>query len=635
MAQTEQDRIKRQLNYYLAKNIDTLKNEFYGENGIWSKYHAFTERFKLEKNEVCCIKNLNNPNSEPLDLDTYCLGLDHKDPSHSGENNFGAFSWWVEFYLKDLGSVGGTSSGAHGIYFGKSYYQNSENKEIKKDDNISPENKFINDTYYWIKKKLGLSTDKGSPEDFGCKPQEVVLNKIYYLFKMQMKREDDAATSDNSQNNEDELYPLIPIFKIKDEILTMLDPNLKDASWEQKSAKVYKIFNGSLNDDVKNLFNDKAPTESVNDLKNNENPQDKEIINLFKSYCFGCFYWDVLEKQVGLSKKIDELISRGDKNIILTGAPGTGKTFACQSYAREQVGNFISENSDMLKTVDGCNQSSSHSTDYFIKTVQFHPGYDYSDFVEGLRPKKVDDNSIIYDRKDGIFKEFCKKVVLFNKQVAEFNNKTGKEKILLDSSKFFFIIDEINRGEVSKIFGEAFSMIETDKRAPIDIESEKVTNKVDTQYSSLIEDKDNDPFQNGFYIPENVYILATMNEIDRSLEAMDFAFRRRFSWLTVNVQDTLNEIIVNSVLDDCTDSVSKNMSAIEDSFNKLNELIEKNLGPDYMLGGSYLTSLKNSSRTKGKTLKEELWNNHLEPIIKDYIKGTDNKIEAYKDKFVD
>ena len=175
-------------------------------------------------------------------------------------------------------------------------------------------------------------------------------------------------------------------------------------------------------------------------------------------------------------------------------------------------------------------------------------------------------------------------------------------------------------------------MIETDKRAPVDIESEKVTNKVDTQYSSLIEDKD--PFQNGFYIPENVYILATMNEIDRSLEAMDFAFRRRFSWLTVNVQDTLNEIIVNSVLDDCTDSVLKNMSAIEDSFNKLNELIEKNLGPDYMLGGSYLTSLKNSSRTKGKTLKEELWNNHLEPIIKDYLKGTGDEIQNYKKTFI-
>lgn len=178
-------------------------------------------------------------------------------------------------------------------------------------------------------------------------------------------------------------------------------------------------------------------------------------------------------------------------------------------------------------------------------------------------------------------------------------------------------------------------MIETDKRAPVDIESEKVTNKVDTQYSSLIEDKDKDPFQNGFYIPENVYILATMNEIDRSLEAMDFAFRRRFSWLTVEVQDTLNEIIVNSVLDDCTNSVSICMSKIEKSFNDLNDLIKVKLGSDYMLGGSYLTSLKNSSRTKGKTLKEELWNNHLEPIIKDYIKGTDGKIETYKDKFVD
>lgn len=657
MSKTEQEIIKRQLNYYLDKNIDTLKNKFYGKDGIWSKYHAFTERFKLKDSEVCCIKNLNNPNKiEPLDLETYCLGLEHKDPSHRGENNFGAFSWWVEHYLKELGNVGGTSSGAHGIYYysGKSCYQNRTNKEVKTDNNAPPQNKFKNETYCCIKNRL-FSTKYESLGDIECEPKAVVLNKIYYLFKMKMKREDDAATSDNSQNNEDKLNHLIPIFKIKDEILTMLDLKLKDASWEQKSAEVYEKFNGSLNQNVTDLLNKTAQTESekiLNDLKSNENRKDKEIpslkvisINLFKSYCFGCFYWDVLEKQGGLSKKIDELISRGDKNIILTGAPGTGKTFACQSYAREQVGNFISdisENSDMLNTVsemlknvECCNQSSSLTSDYFIKTVQFHPGYDYSDFIEGLRPKKVD-NSIIYDRKDGIFKEFCKKVVLFNKQVAEFNNKTeNNEKIPLDSFKFFFIIDEINRGEVSKIFGEAFSMIETDKRAPVDSNSDAVTNKVDTQYSSLILIEDKDPFQHGFYIPENVYILATMNEIDRSLEAMDFAFRRRFSWLTVNVKDTLNEIIVNSVLDDCTNSVSSSMSAIEYSFNNLNELIEKKLGPDYMLGGSYLTSLKNSSRTSVTTLKEELWNNHLEPIIKDYLKGSGDEIQDFRKTFVD
>lgn len=669
MSKTEQDSIKRQINYYLAKNIDTLKNEFYGENGIWSRYHKFIDSFKIDDKKI--EVKINN-SWEELNLEKYCLGLKHTDPSHKDENNFGAFSWWVERYLEDLGRVGGTSAGIHGIYHPRNgnCYKNSKNKEIKEDDNTIS-NKFKIETYDCIKNKLALLTDnktsksnetsKGNdtPKDIECKPNAVVLNKIYYLFKMEMKREDDAATSDNSQNDEDKPNHLIPIFKIKDEILTMLDLKLKDASWEQKSAEVYKKFNGSLNQNVTDLLNKTAQNESekiLNDLKSNENRKDKEIpslkeisINLFKSYCFGCFYWSTLENQGGLSKKIDELISRGDKNIILTGAPGTGKTFACQSYALEKVGNFISgisdisENSEMLnlntvsemlKTVAGCNQSSSLPSDYFIKTVQFHPGYDYSDFIEGLRPKKVD-NSIIYDRKDGIFKEFCKKVVLFNQKVAEFNNKPeNKVEIPLESSKFFFIIDEINRGEVSKIFGEAFSMIETDKRAPVDSKSEDVSNKVDTQYSSLIENKD-DPFQHGFYIPENVYILATMNEIDRSLEAMDFAFRRRFSWLTVEVQDTLNEIIVNSVLDDCTYSVLSHMSEIEYSFNELNELIKNNLGSDYMLGGSYLTSLKNSSRTKGKTLKEELWNNHLEPIIKDYIKGTDGKIEAYKDKFVD
>ena len=619
MCQKEQEIIKRQLYYYLDKNIVTLKKKFYGKDGIWSRYKKFIESFKIEGKE---IKVKIKDNWEELNLETYCLGLNHKDPSHSDKNNFGAFSWWVEFYLKDLGSVGGTSSGPHGIYFGKSYYQNSENKEIKKDDNISPENKFINDTYYWIKNKLGLSTDKEAPENFGCRPQEVVLNKIYYLFNM--KKPDTE---------------LIPIFKDKslDNVIALFYGET-EKTWEAKSKIIYEQFAGFLDQNQnKNLNLYTIPTLSESD-KNKveyvtiENGLEPTARNLFKSYCFGCFFWSTLENKGGISDKIDALILRGDKNIILTGAPGTGKTFACQSYAREQVCNFI----DNLKTVDGNDQSSSFTTDYFIKTVQFHPGYDYSDFIEGIRPirpkrpKRDDSDSdgstIYYDRKDGIFKDFCKQVVNFNKN-PKYDN-------LSKSVKFFFIIDEINRGEVSKIFGEAFSMIENDKRAPIDIESEKVTNKVDTQYSSLIEDE-NDPFQQGFYIPENVYILATMNEIDRSLEAMDFAFRRRFSWLTVEVQDTLNEIIVNSVLDDCTNSVSSYMSEIEYSFNELNELIKNNLGPDYMLGGSYLTSLKNSSKTSVKTLKEELWNNHLEPIIIDYIKGSEGKIEDYKAKFVD
>lgn len=631
MSQKEQEIIKRQLNYYLDKNIVTLKKKFYGEDGIWSKYQAFTERFKLNDSEVYCIKNLKNHTIVRLDLDTYCLGKGDKNPEHN-DNGYGTFSWWVEFYLKDLGAVGGSSSAVHGIYYSpkSKCYRNGTNNGIsqeigneqteKTSSNNNAQSYFTEGTYRFIKGELGIDKDSVAIESCysNCKPNAVVLNKIYYLFNMEK--------SDTK---------LIPIFKEDslDNVVKqiVLDESTQLNNWESKSQAIFEQFVTFLDSKQNKITElDSIPTASGADNNKVEYVTINEglkstVINLFKSYCFGCFFWSTFENQGGLSNKIDELISRGDKNIILTGAPGTGKTFACQSYAREQVSNFIYENN--LEKAEG-KQSAYLTVDYFIKTVQFHPGYDYSDFIEGLRPKRDrNSNTIIYDRKDGIFKNFCRQVVKFNE-----NHKYAN---LAESAKFFFIIDEINRGEVSKIFGEAFSMIETDKRAPVDSKSEDVSNKVDTQYSSLIEDKDNDPFQHGFYIPENVYILATMNEIDRSLEAMDFAFRRRFSWLTVNVQDTLNEIIVNSVLDDCTNSVSKHMSEIEKSFNELNKLIKKNLGPDYMLGGSYLTSLKNSSKTSVKTLKEELWNNHLEPIIKDYIKGSEDKIEDYKSKFVD
>ena len=329
MDKTELDRIKRQLNYYLAKNIDTLKNMFYGEDGIWSKYHAFTERFKLEVNEVCCIKNLNYPNIEPLDLDTYCLGKGDKNPDHN-DNGYGTFSWWVEFYLKDLGAVGGSSSAVHGIYYSpkSKCYRNGTNNGIsqeigneqteKTSSNNNAQSYFTEGTYRFIKGELGIDKDSVAIESCysNCKPNAVVLNKIYYLFNMEK--------SDTK---------LIPIFKEDslDNVVKqiVLDESTQLNNWESKSQAIFEQFVTFLDSKQNKITElDSIPTASGADNNKVEYVTINEglkstAINLFKSYCFGCFFWSTFENQGGLSNKIDELISRGDKNIILTGAPGT------------------------------------------------------------------------------------------------------------------------------------------------------------------------------------------------------------------------------------------------------------------------------------------------------------------------
>ena len=214
MSNTEQGRIKRQLNYYLAKNIDTLKNKFYGEDGIWSKYQKFIDRFKFDKKEnKLFIKTNVEKDWEELKLDTYCLGKGDKNPDHN-ENGYGTFSWWVEFYLKDLGAVGGSSSAVHGIYYSpkSKCFRNAKNKDIfeengtgqskKEYSHVMSQNRFTDKTYICIKRKLvsGGNIEDEALSDF--KPNNVVLNKIYYLFKMQELDKQGCANSH-----------LIPIFK--------------------------------------------------------------------------------------------------------------------------------------------------------------------------------------------------------------------------------------------------------------------------------------------------------------------------------------------------------------------------------------------------------------------------------------
>ncbi len=168
----------------------------------------------------------------------------------------------------------------------------------------------------------------------------------------------------------------------------------------------------------------------------------------------------------------------------------------------------------------------------------------------------------------------------------------------IERKPFVFIIDEINRGEASKIFGELFYAIDPGYRGKKDI-------RVKTQYQNLV--PETDVFAEGFYVPENVFILGTMNDIDRSIESMDFAMRRRFTWKEIKPEDT------QSMLDtlECTTKAKSVMVRLNNEISKI-----EGLGPAYQVGPSYFLKLGDNGGNF-----EKLWNMNIEPLLREYIRG--------------
>lgn len=275
------------------------------------------------------------------------------------------------------------------------------------------------------------------------------------------------------------------------------------------------------------------------------------------------------------------------KNLIFRGAPGTGKSYLAREIAADIVSDGYFDDYTLL-TDEQKKQ---------VEFVQFHPSYDYSDFVEGLRPKLNADGSMGFTLQDGIFKKFVARARV------NYENAQGSTETL---KKYIFIIDEINRGEISKIFGELFFAIDPGYRGR--------AGEISTQYSNLHSDPDEK-----FYIPENLYIIGTMNDIDRSVDSFDFAMRRRFRFVELKADERLemlasleNEELKNEAIGRMGD-LNKAIAGVED----LNE--------NYQIGAAYFLKLKTLSF-------DQLWTDYLQPLLQEYVRGMYDE-ERLMDRF--
>ncbi len=332
------------------------------------------------------------------------------------------------------------------------------------------------------------------------------------------------------------------------------------------------------------LFDDNYPNDELKDFYNHFKGELEQYDNEEGKYFEKekKHYENQKLKQImaDIQPKVNLLTT--NYNLILTGAPGTGKTYLAKQIAQQLIfgeieGNLIDDEQKQFDEQCGF--------------VQFHPSYDYTDFVEGLRPIKDENGNVGFERKDGAFKEFCKRA---------WKNP---------DKKFVFIIDEINRGEISKIFGELFFSIDPGYRGK--------NGKVKTQYQNLIEV--GDEFYDGFYVPENVYIIGTMNDIDRSVESMDFAFRRRFAFKEIKADESIKML---DELEELKDEAIERMNQLNAEISSI-----EGLSSAYHIGAAYFLKLKNYASDADGGF-ENLWNNHLEGLLREYLRGALNVEES-------
>ena len=351
-----------------------------------------------------------------------------------------------------------------------------------------------------------------------------------------------------------------------------------------------------------------------------------------------------------IAKDIRQLVASAIKKcnqLVFVGPSGTGKTYQVRKYARKNT-----------KGYEGC------------KFVQFHPSYEYSDFIEGLRPVNIINTTNATNvRLDGVFKAFCRKIVEDNlehavpgfstlysekkqKVVQEiFEAIRDKKEALEDGSEvrdfdmdsreyifehgvrdYYFIIDEINRADASKVFGDVMFALDEDYRG--------IENRFDTRLSNLkcyriiqaddigktnyttshigfAEQMKFDCFERGFFIPRNLHIIGTMNELGGMEADFDFSLKQKFRWIKINP----SEIMKASLNEMLKDKDIYWLDQFANNLNLVNRLISEGFSDEYCLGPAFFRKLGETPDTI-----DEVFDLDVEPVLKEYLKGKPDDI---------
>ncbi|MCT7500069.1 McrB family protein [Aliarcobacter cryaerophilus] len=526
----------------------------------WDKYFTEINSDLKKENDISFQSFSKKIKDSKLTLEEYTNRKNHNEVQED---------YLCTFIENSSSKIYGSASAGNAKYFG-----------IKFNDD--------NETYY-ISRVIN-----GDEEQLKATKEEAIIK--FEKFILPELREICAELTDN---NKDEIFK-----KVENENKISSKVMLRKIVAINNPGKFLYIYSDDAINTIYSFFIENEENKTnieknyllTSNLKDIFQKKDNEDDN-FYLIRLSRFIWSIFGSTINLESK----------NMILHGAPGTGKSYTIKNTVKNII----------LKQGGNIDEQ--------LVFTQFHPSYSYEDFIDGIKPSGIDEKTgqLQFELKNGNFKELCR--IAVQKLLEERKAKKKDEEL----TKFFFVADEINRAELSRVFGELLICLEDDYRIDFDNKGniKKEESLITLQNASL----DKNPVykkgdKNYFGVPVNIYFLGTMNDIDRSVDSFDMALRRRFFWKEIRCNyDYIDSLFDNKGYRNICEELNEYITGyskekLNGNFTKVDKIKEKEtlkLGTSYELGHAYFKNIKAVNNSE----IEKLWNSKISPLLKEYLRA--------------